>query len=179
MSNRYVWARYNRNSEYEKAGNWGSTQNHAENGEQKIAIASNESQLARASGTYDPTEWHVQIKNPDETVAISRGNPYTVPQGKYFYMLGGLGTFFATQATTCKYESDYITAMTPSVPQLMLRYSKGSANGTVSNSGASTYPPRDYPSKSARIWPYSAPGMRGSGRASTSMYPLLGAALTM
>ena len=55
----------------------------------------------------------------------------------------------------------------------------GTANGTVSNSGASTYPPRDYPSKSARIWPYSAPGMRGSGRVSTSMYPLLGAALTM
>ena len=56
---------------------------------------------------------------------------------------------------------------------------KGAANDTVSNSGASTYPPRDYVSKSARIWPYSAPGMRGSGRASTSMYPLLGAALTM
>ena len=57
--------------------------------------------------------------------------------------------------------------------------SKGTANGTVSNSAASTYPPRGYCSKSARIWPYSAPGMRGSGRASTSMYPLLGAALTM
>lgn len=56
---------------------------------------------------------------------------------------------------------------------------KGSASGTVSNSGASTYPPRDYVSKSARIWPYSAPGMRGSGRVSTSMYPLLGAALTI
>ena len=56
---------------------------------------------------------------------------------------------------------------------------KGTANGTVSNSASSTYPPRDYPSKSARIWPYSAPGMRGSGRASTSMYPLLGAALTI
>lgn len=35
---------------------------------------------------------------------------------------------------------------------------KGTANGTVSNSASSTYPPRDYPSKSARIWPYSAPG---------------------
>ena len=59
------------------------------------------------------------------------------------------------------------------------RRSKGTPAGTVSNSGASTYPPRDYVSKSARIWPYSAPGMRGSGRASTSMYPLLGAALTI
>lgn len=35
---------------------------------------------------------------------------------------------------------------------------KGSLVGTVSNSASSTYPPRDYPSKSARIWPYSAPG---------------------
>lgn len=151
MSNRYVWARYNRNSEYEKAGNWGSTQNRAENREQKIAIASNESQLARASGTTDPTEWHVQIKNPDETVAISRGNPYTVPQGKYFYMLGGFDTFFATQATTCKYESDDITAMTPSAPRLMLRYSKGTANGTVSNSVSSTYPPNDTQPRIASI----------------------------
>ena len=56
---------------------------------------------------------------------------------------------------------------------------KGTPNGTVANSSSATYPPRDYPSKSARIWPYSAPGMRGSGRVSTSMYPLLGAALTM
>lgn len=55
-------------------------------------------------------------------------------------MLGGFDTFFATQATTCKYQSDDITAMTPSVPQLMLRYSKGTANGTVSNSASSTYP---------------------------------------
>lgn len=30
---------------------------------------------------------------------------------------------------------------------------KGTAAGTVSNSAASTYPPRGYPSKSARIWP--------------------------
>lgn len=50
----------------------------------------------------------------------------------------------------------------------MRRIVKGSANGTVSNSGASTYPPRDYPSKSARIWPYSAPGRYVSGRAATS-----------
>ena len=41
--------------------------------------------------------------------------------------------------------------------------SKGSLVGTVSNSGASTYPPRDYSSKSARIWPYSTPFMRCSG----------------
>lgn len=38
------------------------------------------------------------------------------------------------------------------------RRSKGTPAGTVSNSASSTYPPRDYPSKSARIWPYSAPG---------------------
>ena len=42
--------------------------------------------------------------------------------------------------------------------------SKGTANGTVSNSASSTYPPRDYVSKSARIWPYSVPFMRCSGR---------------
>ena len=41
---------------------------------------------------------------------------------------------------------------------------KGTANGTVSNSASSTYPPRDYVSKSARIWPYSVPFMRCSGR---------------
>ena len=46
----------------------------------------------------------------------------------------------------------------------MRRIVKSYANGTVSNSGASTYPPRDYVSKSARIWPYSVPFMRCSGR---------------
>lgn len=40
----------------------------------------------------------------------------------------------------------------------MRRIVKNNRNGTVSNSASSTYPPRDYPSKSARIWPYSAPG---------------------
>lgn len=79
-----------------------------------------------------------------------------------FYISGLSGTL-----SSCSFEEMSATG------------TKGTANGTVSNSGASTYPPRDYVSKSARIWPYSAPGMRGSGRVSTSMYPLLGAALTI
>ena len=40
----------------------------------------------------------------------------------------------------------------------MRRIVKNNRNGTVSNSASSTYPPRDYVSKFARIWPYSAPG---------------------
>ena len=73
-------------------------------------------------------------------------------------------------ASGCRIETEYVDDYSPhwyEVSVMGVRSdatgvgfngSKGTANGTVSNSASSTYPPRDYSSKSARIWPYSAPG---------------------
>lgn len=115
---------------------------------------------------------------------IAYGGSVSVPAGKYFgFSSVDNGHTYNVYLTTAQTEVEgggrTAQSVSPSVIPLTFTEAKGSANGTVSNSAASTYPPRDYPSKSARIWPYSAPGMRGSGRVSTSMYPLLGAALTM
>ena len=178
MSNRYVWNRYNVQYAYNIDLSESST------GGSEVKYTASQSKVQMSS--HKTGDWYeAEIVDPDGTDTISSSNSVLIENGWYFQI--GNRTHYNNSGSTLSLSHTFGTivsfrttaGMLVSLPYVRYVPAAGTANGTVSNSGASTYPPRDYVSKSARIWPYSAPGMRGSGRASTSMYPLLGAALTI
>ena len=190
MSNRYVWGRYG--LVYGEPTPYAlSTGTTAGPSPTTIICTSSPSNVIanpseiQAGGQYCSS----QIVSPSRTLQLVTGNTVTIDAGEYFQFTSdslfihnvyyNQGSSFRLQYSSSS--TNYVTFVNArnNVKSVVCFAEQGSLVGTVSNSGASTYPPRDYPSKSARIWPYSAPGMRGSGRVSTSMYPLLGAALTM
>lgn len=186
MSNRYVWQQYTAPySAVQESFPSSSTDNVGLTGFGN-AITVTEGHRITVS-----TSGEISVRNGDIIVDVSNGNfaDFKGVSG-YYYEFEGASWMNSHYVIYCKRDGymvgaqyvngDYrVTIRASYFDNMVAEQEKGSLIGTVSNSAASTYPPRDYPSKSARIWPYSAPGMRGSGRASTSMYPLLGAALTI
>lgn len=189
MSNRYVWSQYGYSYEPQETGP-GNPGLSGTSGSPYYVYTANDSDglftnwLGPIGGIRDRCDW----TRYDRKYVLNRGDKTDgIPAGTYFGVTTSswdppcyVWSYRATAQVVLEHDqrNDFVMA-SGSCNKIEGVPTQGSLIGTVSNSGASTYPPRDYPSKSARIWPYSAPGMRGSGRVSTSMYPLLGAALTI
>ena len=162
MSNRYVWARNNINEDIEDYGG-GTTSGHIHN--QNLGYSDNP-QAFFWDWSRDPiVATEVSGYNRMQTTNVTleqEGDSVTIPAG----MLCNLLARYVYQTTedvvvtlkTIISNQDYALQIQGGNKRVALRRTKGSPAGTVSNSASSTYPPRDYSSKSARIWPYSAPG---------------------
>lgn len=188
MSNRYVWQRYNiALALFVDNSRWSGE---SVTGPPVTILMTTNSDDLSPKGDDWPREAQINSgAGSTETIDDLQGQ-CVVPPNTYFSVKGttfsyGKVYYSRDASISCTLTQSMMNPASvsvnfnPYVGHAVYNGSKGTANGTVSNSASSTYPPQNYPSKSARIWPYSAPGMRGSGRASTSMYPLLGAALTI
>ena len=162
MSNRYVWNRYEI-TESEVAEK--VTQGYLPNYPDDKNIVRMGRRVFASSYPIGGTDGWYSISSPYEEQELSYGVNVEVPANRYFkfYDPDRLGlrpeTYLALSGgCVVEVQEDYHSANLSNANKVHPRRSKGSLVGTISNSGASTYPPRDYVSKSARIWPYSAPG---------------------
>ena len=165
MSNRYVWQQYTAPySAVQESFPSSSTDNVGLTGFGN-AITVTEGHRITVS-----TSGEISVRNGDIIVDVSNGNltDFECVSG-YYYELEGASWMNSHYVIYCKRNGyrigvqyangDYQVAIRASYfDNMVAEQEKGSLIGTVSNSASSTYPPRDYPSKSARIWPYSAPG---------------------
>ena len=162
MSNRYVWNRYEiTESEVAEKVTQGLLSNYPDDKN----IVRMGSRVFASSYPIGGTDGEYGISSPYEEKELSYGVNVEVPANRYFKFYDpdrrGLRpeTYLALRGgCIVEVQEGYRRANLSNANKVHPRRSKGTANGTVSNSASSTYPPRDYPSKSARIWPYSAPG---------------------
>ena len=162
MSNRYVWARNNIDTNIEDYG----TGVYLSVPDQTTLGYSSDPSAFYWDWSDSQTE-AIDIYSWDNSRTTNfelgkEGDSHTIPAGmlcnlnaRYVYQMDEPVTVtvlevFSDGRRRVQYQG--------SNKRIAVRRTKGTANGTVSNSASSTYPPRDYPSKSARIWPYSAPG---------------------
>ena len=157
MSNRYVWNRYNVQYVYN------IDQSETSTGGRTVQYTSSQSKVQMSS--HKTSNWYeAEIIDPDGTDTISNSHSVDIANGLYFQI--GTRTYYNNCGSTLRLAHSFGTiiefrtagGMLMAIPYVRYVPAAGTANGTVSNSASSTYPPRDYPSKSARIWPYSAPG---------------------
>ena len=180
MSSRYVWQRYAVNTTTSQ----GAPTNRVEYTWQTDFGEPEPSAYVRYSSPYDggfgygpvfgssgteTTQYAFDRWDSDtQTEILNWDGSVTIPANKYFGITSvdvyEVYKVYLTTAQTELSTGRQSQPVSPSVIPLTFVRSKGAANGTVSNSSSATYPPRDYVSKSARIWPYSVPFMRCSGR---------------
>ena len=172
MSNRYVWGRFNITPVlFVDSSHWGGIS--VKGSPVTILMTTNSANLSPSGGGW-PRDASI---NSGDTATIDLYDQYLVPPNTYFSFKGtsfGYSEVFYSRdvsiscdvipQTIGAYVSIRFNGGSGGPGKALYNASKGTANGTVSNSASSTYPPRDYVSKSARIWPYSVPFMRCSGR---------------
>ena len=166
MSNRYVWQRFN--LDYEEAQGspvrgfqdfyWTRHDGTEWDAEQYVGYAP---EISNFRSSYVVFQDAVSL-------TLELYESVTIPAGQYCWIAhsrtnntASYGKIYKTTAQTTVSGQPQLAGVQPTNPNIVpitFTRVKGTANGTVSNSASSTYPPRDYPSKSARIWPYSAPG---------------------
>ena len=165
MSNRYVWAR----NEVDISTSQGSPTNRVTYNWQYSFGEPDESAYV-FSGDPDGGEPYIPFGHSGTGFTFDRydsgylsqviayGGSVSVPAGKYFgFSSVDSGQTYNVYLTTAQTEVEgggrTAQSVSPSVIPLTFTESKGAPNGTVANSSSATYPPQNYPSKSARIWP--------------------------
>ena len=139
MSNRYVWNRYNvqyvYNVDLSETSTGGST----------VKYTSSQSKVQMS--THKTSNWYeAEIIDPDGTDTISNSHSVDIANGLYFQI--GNRTYYNNCGSTLRLAHSFGTiiefrtagGMLMAIPYVRYVPAAGTANGTVSNSGASTYP---------------------------------------
>lgn len=100
------------------------------------------------------------MRSPATVQLAADGSNQNIDAGDYFYVTIDSekapteGVYYAETSIALRHPSgtDHVDILSGTV-EIQLRYNKGSVIDTVSNASASTYPPRNYSLKFARIWP--------------------------
>ena len=167
MSTRYVWSKNDYSITKGNTYTYNNSVYTANNPSVVINLYSSSTLAINSSGT------NLGIPIAEKTGLYVSDGTVISNQKVYFYFTVGSrryptkGVYFAApRGAIHKWtysQSTFIGPATATTWQEVTGASKGSPVGTVSNAASSTYPPRDYASKSARMWPYSAPERRTSG----------------
>lgn len=155
MSNRYVWNRYEI-TESEVAEK--VTQGYLSNYPDDKNIVRMGRHVRVSSYPIGGTDGQYAISSPYEEQELSYGVNVEVPANRYFafYDPDRLGsrpeTYLALRGgCIVEVQEDYRRANLSNANKVHPRRSKGTANGTVSNSASSTYPPNDTQPRIASI----------------------------
>ena len=108
----------------------------------------------------------VSMETVDESINLAPNQSYEMAPANTYYQFVSRSqksvvfTCASLSAGTTLTRNLGNVSFSPNAVEIMTatRRNLGTNPTTVSNSASSTYPPQNYPSKSARIWPYSAPG---------------------
>lgn len=157
MSNRYVWNRYG--IELQTNGTIGApviVVDGVDTSAASSAVPVDYSTSIQRNGSnielVNPTEWDANFPGSDGRTFPVGTYIKVNPKWDYRYHIVIEDVLYVTAEMELRPSGSTLRTYSGEA----IRYSgygAGTAAGTVSNSAASTYPPRDYPSKSARIWP--------------------------
>ena len=164
MSDRYVWERYNFTADLQQAEQTSSVWVQASTGDAYIYTTKDIGNLSLPSSV---TSWpaNPQMNNYEERLWINSGMDDTISNGNYFALAGNnrgpdstYGVYYTSRNISAKVMSTSASQVrvqfgVPYPYKMVYQPIKGSSAGEISNASSSTYPPRNYSLKSARIWP--------------------------
>ena len=164
MSNRYVWARYStRNSHYDGEYQSSITQRYWDRGSNSSPVLFISNSRPQATyGSDGDGSYVINQDDADEIYNLTVGQKQSIPGSVYFNVHANKNghsspdTFYSASSGAAVEMTEFSTNSGGEyiVNNARLTYpykSKGTANGTISNSASSTYPPNDTQPRIASI----------------------------